>query len=302
MPRSLVLLALVLAGGLVLPAAASARALTLSVSADVARVAPRAPNGYTVVVSNPNAHRVTLTRLLLHLPDHGHGGDGASPDSTAAGESGTPRTPFEYVPGSTTGFTTADPRIRNEGLDLIWRGAFPVPAQGSISLHVRVLVSGMVATYFASAYGWADGVRVLEARHVAPITVEQTGDVRLTVAADVGRVCTGGTVRYTLTVTNAGATTLTFASVRNGLPRDFSYVPGSTSGLTSADPRISTSGAILRYDGPFHVAAHGSATLRFTARAGNATGTQSDRARLEGLPDGSVVGTGPTAPVRVVTC
>ena len=104
-------------------------------------------NGYTITITNSNIVDVTLDDIYDLLP---------------AG--------FSYVPGSTTGVTTAEPGIAAQ--TLTWTGPFVVPAGRSVSLHFDVTVSTTPGTYFNDAGGNAANFTVVSTGQTAPITVE----------------------------------------------------------------------------------------------------------------------------------
>ncbi len=106
--------------------------LSTSVTADDPTVLSGATDGYTVTVSNPASTDATLASITDTLPDG-----------------------FSYIPGSTTGVTTADPSIA--GQVLTWNGSFTVPAGGSIQLHFQVRAATALGTYFDSAGGTIGG-------------------------------------------------------------------------------------------------------------------------------------------------
>src|SRR5205823_13676415 len=80
------------------------------------------------------------------------------------------------------------------------------------------------------------------------------------------------------------------------LPAGFSYVPGSTSGMTSDDPSIS--GQTLTWNGSFPVPGGGSDTLHFNVIVAETPGEYFNQASAtaEGF---SVAPTGPTAQITV---
>lgn len=106
-------------------------------------------NGYTVTFGNPNQTAITVTSIVDTLP-----------------------VGFSYVPGSSSGATTADPTI--VGNQLVWTGNFVVPAGGSLAMHFGVQVSSTPGTYFNSAGGSADDVAVAGVDNAAGVTVTGT--------------------------------------------------------------------------------------------------------------------------------
>ena len=95
--------------------------LVMQKTADQPISAPGAANGYTISINNPNSTDVTIESISDLLP---------------AG--------FAYIPGSTTGATTADPG--SVGQTLTWSGPIVAPANTTISLHFGVTVAGQSGT------------------------------------------------------------------------------------------------------------------------------------------------------------
>ena len=112
-------------------------------------------------------------------------------------------------------------------------------------------------------------------------------------------VAPGGTVLYTITINNSGDVPATLSTIKDTLPAGFSYVPGSSSVLTTADPTVL--GQDLTWNGPFSLAANGSGVLTFSATASSTPGVYLNNAgaTAQSLP---VTPTGPTAPVTVSPC
>ena len=102
-------------------------------------------NSYTITIENPTGTPMTATSLVDHLPDG-----------------------FQYVAGSTSGVTTADPVIT--GQDLTWNGSFDVPALSSATLSFSVVVAATPGTYTNSVDA-SGSLPIAGATAVAPITV-----------------------------------------------------------------------------------------------------------------------------------
>ena len=125
-----------------------------------------------------------------------------------------------------------------------------------------------------------------------PLSVTKTAD-----ATPVNPSASDG---YTITVSNPGAVPATLSSISDTLPAGFTYTPGSTTGVTTANPSISAS--TLTWAGPFTVPAAtnspGTVTLHFGVKVSSvpATYTNSATANGDGL---TVVPSGPTAPIVV---
>lgn len=134
-------------------------------------------------------------------------------------------------------------------------------------------------------------------------TFSPEGNLPLTLAktADQASVAAGAADGYTITVSNATPAPVTLNSITDELPAGFSYVAGSTTGLTTSDPTVS--GQTLTWAGPLTVpaatsSAPGTATLHFGVTVASTPGTYTNRATADasGL---TVVPTGDTAPITV---
>jgi uncharacterized repeat protein (TIGR01451 family) len=125
-----------------------------------------------------------------------------------------------------------------------------------------------------------------------------TGSVVLpmTKTADSPTAPPGGQDGYTITVNNPNTSDVALDSVSDDLPAGFSYVLGSTTGMTEADPSIE--GQTLTWSGSFPVPAGGSASLHFNVVVAETPGEYFNQASAtaEGF---SVAPTGPTAPITV---
>jgi uncharacterized repeat protein (TIGR01451 family) len=125
-----------------------------------------------------------------------------------------------------------------------------------------------------------------------------SGNLPLTTSktADLTSVSAGGTDGYTITVGNPNASIVQVASISDTLPAGFSYVHGSTTGVTTSDPTMS--GQTLTWTGPFADPATGSISLHFEVTVSSTPGTYFDNATAD-AGSFSVVPTGSTAPVTV---
>jgi uncharacterized repeat protein (TIGR01451 family) len=118
----------------------------------------------------------------------------------------------------------------------------------------------------------------------------------LTKTAAADSVTPGSGDSYTITVNNPTGGDVTVNSLTDHLPAGFTYIPGTSTGLTTTDPTIS--GQDATWTGPFTVPGGGTATLTFSVMVATEGGTYTNSvdATAEGT---SVVGTGPTATVTV---
>ena len=117
---------------------------------------------------------------------------------------------------------------------------------------------------------------------------------------DDSTVGPGDQVTYTITITNDSAAAVGLDSISDTLPDGFAYVPGSTTGATTANP--GSAGQTLTWDeeAAYTVPGQGSITLSFSATATSTPGTYLNNASADAeTPGVSVTPTGPDAPVTV---
>ena len=100
--------------------------------------------------------------------------------------------------------------------------------------------------------------------------------IALTKAADAPITTPGGADGYTITATNTTSDPATLNSITEHLPAGFTYVAGSTSGATTANPV--QSGQDLTWTGPFPMAVAGTVQLHFGVRAASTVDTYLDTA------------------------
>ncbi len=109
-------------------------------------------------------------------------------------------------------------------------------------------------------------------------------------------VTSGSNVSYAIQIQNTGNVAGILTSIVDNLPAGFTYVAGSSTGLTTADPLIS--GSQLSWQGSWSVPVSGSLTLNFSAKASLVRGEYPNYVTVSGSNFG-VVSVGPTAPVTV---
>lgn len=124
-------------------------ALKATLTADSATTIPGGTDGYTISIANSGAASVVVNSITLTLPSG-----------------------FHYLPGTTSGITSANPAIN--GATLTWSGAFTVPAGGKISLHLRVDASATPGSYQAQVGGTAGATPITGSGLTATITVGGT--------------------------------------------------------------------------------------------------------------------------------
>lgn len=180
-------------------------------------------NGYTVTASNPGLVSGDLKTLTVTLPEG-----------------------FSYNPGTTTGATTGEPTITTNGNGqqvLTWTGPFAALQTSSTSVHFNVTVGQDEGWWTIDVEGTSDTLAVVSALETAEIEVGEF--MTLTATADSPNSKVGAMNGYTLDVPDLDfACDLRELSVT--LPAGFSYVSGSSTGATTADPEID--GNVLTWD------------------------------------------------------
>jgi uncharacterized repeat protein (TIGR01451 family) len=129
-------------------------------------------------------------------------------------------------------------------------------------------------------------------------TFSPTGKEPLTTSktADSPSSSEGAQNGYTITISNPNPDAVTLNSIADTLPAGFSYVTGSTTGVTTSDPSVS---GTLTWNGPFTVPANGSVSLHFSVTVATTPGTYFNDAGGTAADGYTVVATGPTAPITI---
>ena len=148
-----------------------------------------------------------------------------------------------HLTGTTTGMTTADP-IFTAGR---WRwflapGVTIAPFGGQATLEWQATFDEGAGNYWTGASIRVENVGSVSAPMSAAIRVDDaTSDVDIVTSVTPSQVSAGSpeTFTYTLTATNNGVDTLTAEWFEHAVSRDLDYDPGSTSGISAADPQIS---------------------------------------------------------------
>jgi uncharacterized repeat protein (TIGR01451 family) len=162
------------------------------------------------------------------------------------------------------------------------------------------------ATYDDNGAGlsWALAIPAGQSRSVSHLTnFSPQGNLALTTSktADQAGATVGAQDGYTITVSNPNASAVQLASITDTLPAGFSYVSGSTTGVTTSNPSVSLQ--TLTWTGPFTVPAAsgptpGTASLHFNVTVSSTPGTYFNNATADG-GNFSVIATGDTAPITV---
>lgn len=193
------------------------RPLTVTKSVDRPTVDAGDTVTYTIEIANSGTAAANLTSIVDELPPG-----------------------FTYVPGSTTGATTADPTI--SGSTLTWPVSVTVPAAtggsaGTQSVSFDVIVSDTAGTYVNTATAVASDASVIGATGVAPVqvigavTTTTTGDTTTTTVADTTTTTVGDT---TTTTVGDTTTTTTTAAPPTAPPPTAAPVPQQAPGSPPA--------------------------------------------------------------------
>ena len=146
---------------------------------------------------------------------------------------------------------------------------------------------------------WSAQVAAGGQAHYAHLTAfSPQGALPLTLAksADNAASTPRGNNGYTITINNPNPGPVTVTSVSDDLPPGFSYVTGSTSGFTNANPALN--GQTLTWNGTFVVPASGSISMHFGVLVSDQPGdyTNDARANAEGYSVSPAID---VAPVKV---
>ena len=115
--------------------------------------------------------------------------------------------------------------------------------------------------------------------------------------ADSATSTAGSQNGYTITIQNGNPDPVTLNSITDTLPAGFSYVTGSTTGVTTNNPGINAQ--LLTWTGPFVVPANGSVSLHFNVTVATAPGDYFNEAGGDADGGYTVAGTGATAQITV---
>ena len=213
---------------------------------------------------------------------------------------------FSYVNGTTTGLTTANPTITGGGLTLTWSGTWTVPKKsggvnGTLTLSFQALTPNSAGDYDNNVTINGSNFTSVSTGNTATVSVKAPS-LSLAKTVNPASVVINNNVTYTITITNAGDGVGKLTSVVDTLPAGFSYVNGTTTGLTTANPGIV--GQVLTWSGTWTVpkktgGVDGTLTLSFQALAPGTTGTYYNNVTINGS-NFTPVSTGATAQVLVM--
>jgi uncharacterized repeat protein (TIGR01451 family) len=177
--------------------------------------------------------------------------------------------------------------------------------------YLASLPAGVSTSYLLTLNGETVNVTVLKRTNVSespppgsPSSIVTTKTVLPTSTTP----STPTTFTYTITIANQGTTSQTIKKIHDGLPAGFSYVSGSTTGLTTQNPTVDNQenglGGASYEELTWNVSSLGivlqpssQVTLTFQAQANVDTGNYCNIAWIE--PGGMQTASGPDAKVRV---
>jgi len=195
---------------------------------------------------------------------------------------------FTYVTGSYGGTLGVAANPTGTTGTITWNGSWSLPKNASRTLTFNATASSTPGTYNNNA-GWTlTGKTTNPTGNAAPVTVF---DLTIAKTVDKAEVVDGDTVRYTMTLTNIGGPAITVNQVADTLPSGFTYVTGTTTGLTTNNPTGTTGTITWSTGGPWTLPASGTLTLSFDATASSTDGTYTNSASF----------TPASYPVRTVT-
>lgn len=108
----------------------------------------------------------------------------------------------------------------------------------------------------------------------------------------------GSNATYTITVVNTGEGDGNITSLQDSLPASFTYVNGSSVGISAADPVINTNNRLL-WQGTWTIGPNQQVTQEFQATVGGTPGFFYNTATVDG-ENFDPVSTDPSAPVQVI--
>ena len=156
---------------------------------------------------------------------------------------------LSYVSGFTSGMTTNDPQINDE--ELKWENlAYNIGGGASSTLTFRARGTLSQGVYCNEAWVDPGGRSKTNSDKTAKIVVGSPSSslcpdeaVTITKSVTPNVVIAGDseTFIYTITMENRGTEELELGVLKDLLPEGFVYAPGSSSGMTTADPSLSQS-------------------------------------------------------------
>lgn len=194
---------------------------------------------------------------------------------------------------SATGYAM---RIEDPAEQIVWSGQMTTNSTGDITNlgTFTIPITSPAGIYTINVQNPLDGSTWTE---YDEFTV-RTPEPGIELISSVPSATSGETISYTLTVENVGDTTGTITSIIDTLPGHFTYVNGSSSGLTSTDPVINSGCNSLTWTGNWTLPEAGPLVLTFNVVVSGG-GSNYSRASVGGS-DFTTIITGATAPVSIV--
>ena len=253
-----------------------------------------------IKVTSSSAVDATVYRAAdcyLQDDDDGRGRliSGVAPTCLASPDSPSPERIIQWLP------LTSGANHMVDSYSTVWR------AVGSKAPLPDTVRSGDTGSYDNGAgISWSTAIAAGTSAAFSHLTVfSPTGaqPVTITKTASASQVFAGEQVRYTITVSNPSHVSIPLATITDMMPDGFSYVAGTTTGATTADPTASASG--LTWDGPFNVPptsdeAPGTVTLTFTALVSDTPGIYTNSVTAQGSDGATVIDATDVAPVEVL--
>ncbi|MFQ5826891.1 MAG: hypothetical protein ACE5IA_05990, partial [Dehalococcoidia bacterium] len=152
---------------------------------------------------------------------------------------------FSYVTGSSFGITTDDPETEPEEgqQELEWDLGPPLvlgPGEaGQLSFQATATLEG--GTYLNEAWAKVSDYGKVYSGETAPVIVPYTWSglsIEKVVSPSSARAGQETTFTYTIYIENVDTVPMEMYEIGDLLPVDFSYLTGSSSGITTADPQI----------------------------------------------------------------
>jgi uncharacterized repeat protein (TIGR01451 family) len=215
---------------------------------------------------------------------------------------------FSYVAGSSSGVTTDDPQIQiHDGSEqLRWKLDPFVPISSG---EVREQVFQATATleggiYLNEAWVKVTGYAKVYSGATAPVvgpSIWNGLSIEKVVSPSSARIGQETTFTYTIYIENVDTAPIEFYKIEDQLPAGFSYLTGSSSGITTADPQIAGGDRLTWTLSPSILISPGEAREQvFQAVATLDEGTYWNEAWVYFLleEEEQIAATSPTAPVE----
>ena len=218
-----------------------------------------------------------------------------------------------YITDSTSGFTTVNPSQGG-----FWRWDISPPAEipgfgGEITMQYQVVGNEDWDTFWTTGSVRIVDVGTIDAPTTARVRFMNLDSLDIASSVTPNEVSAGATntFDYGVDVTNSSSSPFTMRWIRHYADDQFSYVPGSSSGLTTSDPDIWWNPITQRYTyewalGGAALAASSSAQLSFQMDAALLPGVHTTRSAIKVEEDEGFVHkffdlssfeTGETAPI-----